>query len=60
MADENDLIQEDRQNRTDGVSFFGFEIRRKKKDKPLRPSFVPRQRKMAQVLLRPADTLVLI
>jgi len=41
MADDNDLIQE-QQNKNDGVSFFGFEIRRKKKDKPLRPSFVPK------------------
>ena len=39
MADEKDLIQE---GKNDGVSFFGFEIRRKKNDKPLRPSFVPK------------------
>ena len=39
MADEKDLIQEDK---NDGVSFFGFEIRRKKNNKPLRPSFVPK------------------
>jgi len=39
MADEKDLIQE---GKNDGVSFFGFEIRRKKNNKPLRPSFVPK------------------
>ena len=43
MADDNNFLEEQKGNVDNkGVSLFGFEIKRKTKQKPLRPSFVPK------------------